>query len=68
MSVYIFGNINRFHLPSQSGTILLHLASPHSWQAADPTPSIYILFAEKYYLPKNIICPERLFAQNYYLP
>ena len=59
MSMYISGNINRFHLPSQSLCI---------WQVLTVGRRQIQLSAFASYLPKNIICPERLFAQNYYLP
>ena len=59
MSMYISGNINRFHLPSQSLCI---------WQVLTVGSRQIQLSAFASYLPKNIICPERLFAQNYHLP
>ena len=64
--VYVY--LRKYQSVPSSFSISLHLASPHSWQPADPTLSICILFAQKYYLPRKIICPELLFAQKYCLP
>ena len=64
--VYVY--LRKYQSVPSSFSISLHLASPHSWQPADPTLSICILFAQKYYLPRKIICPELLFALKYCLP
>ena len=64
--VYVY--LRKYQSVPSSFSISLHLTSPHSWQPADPTLSICILFAQKYYLPRKIICPELFFALKHCLP